>query len=429
MSSLSTQPISDRKPIVVRQKSPLYDIRKNIGAALEYIWEASASVRNLQVDVMIIEGAERFSKDSLRTLYVGRHENDAFMLNLIYEKYEVTKKHANIPITGFFKWLGLYRHLADLVILDHELLLSRLYQSPSWLVIPQWIRQKFYVPDSWEDVLAKFRKNTKKTDLRKVRKYRLSYRITRNKNDFDLFYEKLYKPYLEMRFEDEVIIEPKSKVLRQCRKGELMQIIREGEVVAAVLLHKSEGRLAYVWVGIPDHIDAEMSKGAFSALYYFTILYGFNTGCHEIDFLGTRPLLNDGLFQYKRKWGAVVQRSPIPRGDILLKPVRETNAVRSFISHNLFIVREGKNLVGKIFYSEGILDQRILSGIVSRYAADGLSALKIYCLMGCRYGTIEWARSQDANIVLIDLKNSQDPVKSYCIFGNQNRYTTRSQES
>jgi hypothetical protein len=195
-----------------------------------------------------------------------------------------------------------------------------------------------------------------------------------------------------------------------------MQIIREGQVVAAALLHKSEGRLAYVWVGVPEHIVGEMSKGAFSALYYFTILYGFNAGCHEIDFLGTRPLLNDGLFQYKRKWGTVVQRSPIPRGDILLKPVRETNVVRSFISHNLFVVREGKNLVGKIFYSDGILNREVLSGIVLRYATAGLSALKIYCLMGYRNGTIEWARSQDEKIVLVDLKNKKNPVVSYCLF-------------
>jgi len=415
-SPLSTQPVSDRKPLGSRRKSAFYRMRKNIGAALEYIWEASASVRHLQVDVMIIEGAEKFSGDGIRTLYIGHHENDAFMLNLIYEKYEVTKKHAKLPVTGFFKWFSLYRHSVDLIILDHELLLSRLYQSPSWLVIPQWIRQKYYVPDTWEEVLSKFRKNTKKTDLRKVRKYRFSYRITRDENEFDIFYEKLYRPYLEMRFNDEVIIESKSKVLRQCRKGELMQIIREGEVVAAVLLHKSEKRLAYVWVGVPDHIVGKMSKGAFSALYYFTILYGFNSGCHEIDFLGTRPLLNDGLFQYKRKWGTVVQRSPIPRGDILLKPVRETNAVRSFISHNLFVVREGKNLVGKIFHSDGILSREALSGIVSRYATAGLSALKIYCLMGYRNGTVQWACSQDVNIDLIDLKNNEDPVKSYCLF-------------
>ena len=60
-SPLSTQPVSDRKPLGSRRKSAFYRMRKNIGAALEYIWEASASVRHLQVDVMIIEGAEKFS--------------------------------------------------------------------------------------------------------------------------------------------------------------------------------------------------------------------------------------------------------------------------------------------------------------------------------------------------------------------------------
>jgi hypothetical protein len=82
----------------------------------------------------------------------------------------------------------------------------------------------------------------------------------------------------------------------------------------------------------------------------------------------------------------------------------------------MFVVREGKNLIGKIFHSEGILDQQVLDGMVSKYATAGLSALKIICLMGYRNGTIEWACSQDINIDLIDLKNIEDPVKSYCIF-------------
>jgi lipid II:glycine glycyltransferase (peptidoglycan interpeptide bridge formation enzyme) len=119
-----------------------------------------------------------------------------------------------------------------------------------------------------------------------------------------------------------------------------MQIIRDGEVVAAVLLHMADKRLAYVWVGVPESIQGDMFNGAFSALYYYTILYGYENGCREIDFLGTRPILNDGLFRYKRKWGTCIRISPVPRGDMLLKPLHLSIPVKSFFTNNFFITKD-----------------------------------------------------------------------------------------
>ena len=107
--------MSDRKPRNSQRTSAFYRIRKNIGAALEYIWEVSASIRNLQVDVVIIEGAEKFSRNKIRTLYIGHYENYAFMLNLIYEKYAVTKKHSKIPVMSFYCSAGFIKaHLGSL---------------------------------------------------------------------------------------------------------------------------------------------------------------------------------------------------------------------------------------------------------------------------------------------------------------------------
>ena len=378
-------------------------MRRTAGANLENLWELSESLRRPVSDVFRITAVERHTQQKLTMLYIGGGENLTFLTNLIGESREMHKiKSQCLSITAPY-WVKRYGHTADLLIVDLELFYCKLFWSKEWMAVPQWVRQKLEIPNTWPELLAKFRKNTKKTDLRKIRKYKLGYRLSKKESDFRDFYHHMYKPYLQKRFADEVLIEPEWKVLRQCRKGELLQIIRHDEIVAAALLHSSEGRLAYVWVGVPENVSDEMYKGAFSGLYYYTILHGFNLGCQEVDFLGSRPLLNDGLFRYKRKWGTLVQDSPVPRGDILIKANPSSEPVKSFLRHNLFIVRQSRGLNGQLFYDDKPLEAEKLAFFINRYFTRGLNKLKIICGRGIDASTQEQIATMRGKITLVDL--------------------------
>ena len=137
-------------------------------------------------------------------------------------------------------------------------------------------------------------------------------------------------------------------------------------------------------------------------------------GCREIDFLGSRPLLNDGLFLYKRKWGTYVEDSPVPRGDILLWPIRFTEAIRSIFANNFFITRDGRNLTGKILYDKGTLDKNQLRDFTSRYMTPGLKHMKVYCLYDYTDAVAAWAKQEDPKIVLVDLSEVENPARAYC---------------
>lgn len=410
----SKVPIRQTKPECNKKIGFLRSIRKNIGAFSENFWELSASIRLYKVDAAIIVGKEKHTELPFKTFYIGHYDNFAFILNEIYSQFEVKEKHTNINSLHTNTWLEKYRNSVDLLFTDVELLFCKILPRREFIQIPQWIRQKFDVPNTWEEVLNRFRKNTKKTDLRKVRKYNFTYKITKSEEEFKTFYHSMYKPYLKKRFGDAVLIEPEWKVLRQCRKGELMQVIRGKDVVACVLLHNLAGRLAYVWVGVPDDIEAEMFNGAFSALYYFTILYGYENGCHEIDFLGTRPLLNDGLFRYKRKWGTYVEDSPLPRGDILLKPLRFNLPIRSLFAHNYFLTRDGKGLAGKIFFDKHKMTVKELEGIVEYYFTEGLQCIKIFSLHGFDDDAKVWEQTKASQVKLFDLSESSNPAETFC---------------
>ena len=161
-------------------------------------------------------------------------------------------------------------------------------------------------------------------------------------------------------------------------------------------------------------MTSELIKGVFSAMYYYTILEGYEGGADEVDFLGTRAVLNDGLFRYKRKWGKFVSDSPIPRGDSLLKPLRLSVPMRKFFSTNSFIARDGKDLCGKVFFDRGPVTTVDLEEIEKNVVTPGLRAVKVYSLLGFEKPARSWAEARSSMLELVDLAGTPDPASAFC---------------
>jgi hypothetical protein len=390
-------------------------LRRDAGAALEYLWELSASLRRSSVEACLVDGTEPATGQPVRVFYFGGYENYAFAVGRLLEDHCKVERTTGIHSLRSRKWIRRHIHRAALLVFDVKWLYCRLLRGEPFLQVPAWVRQQYTIPGTWHEVLQSFRANTRKTDLRKIRKYGLGYRISTLEEDYHEFYHRMYVPYLSKRFRNEVIIEPEWKVLRQCRRGELMHVVRDGRVVACALLHRGGERLAYVWVGVPDSLDDGAMRGAFSALCYFTILYGYERGCREVDFLGSRPLLDDGLFRYKRKWGTRVVDSLVPRSDILLRPLRFDAPVRAIFERNRFIVRDGAGLAGKLLL-DGPVRREHLRDLLARYHTEGLRRLKVLSTDGIDAAAVRWAGESGAPLALCDLRDSADPAATFCRF-------------
>lgn len=408
------KPISPQKPEYDLSIGFARKVRKEAGAFLEHLWELSRSIRFHKVDAVVIEGSEKHSGAKLTCFYLGHYNNYAYMLGQIYADFSIREKTSNISSVFSKKWVDKYKDQVDLLFIDVELLYSKFFKNDKYLQIPYMVRQKLELPETWEEVLRKFRKSTREEDLRKIRKYGLSYKTTRDEKDFIDFYRKMYQPFVQKRFGDAAIISPERKVIRQCKKGELMHILRGEDVVAGVLLHHLEGRLANCYAGIPDGLDSEMYEGAFSAQYYYAILYGYESGCHEVDFLLSRPLLNDGVFQFKRKWGMLVEDSPVSKGDLLLKPLRFSEPVMNIFSHNFFITRDGNGLAGKILFKNHKMTRDDVNDLWNRYFTQGLTFLKIYSMNGFEEGACQWLSEHAEEVQLIDLEGTKNPHTLFC---------------
>ncbi|UCE06658.1 MAG: hypothetical protein JSW07_01045 [bacterium] len=407
-------------------RKPIAPVRRKSNIKVGFFWrmlfyaelfldglvELLRSARLYGFDVAIVAGNERYSGHHLRVLYIGNFDSFAFVFSRMYSKFDIIERCRNIKTLGISSWTKRYRGTVDLVVIDAGLLIFKILPREKYIKIPQWVKQRFKVPDTWESVLKSFRKSTKK-EMRRILKYGFTYKITTLEDDINFFYHQMYMPYIKRIYGDEAIIVPEKRFLEKSHNAQLIQLLRNEKVVLASLL-SDKGRLSIEWVGGPDNIEPEMLKGASDALDYFIIRYGYENGNHTIDFGPSRPLLNDGVFQYKRKWGTYVENGRMPMGDILLRPLKFNIPVVNFFSHHHFITRNGRKLVGRILFNDRQLNARDLEYIEKRYYSQRLDHIKIFALLGLEDGVIKSATKHSKKLRIFDLSNCFHPEEDFC---------------
>jgi len=167
-------------------------------------------------------------------------------------------------------------------------------------------------------------------------------------------------------------------------------------------------------MGASDTVQPTELEGSLQALFYFQILFAYEQGCHKMDFHESRPLLNHGVFQAKRKWGAYVEDSPYLRGDILLRPLSLNEAVCSFFTHNHFITRGRGELTGKILLDGHVVTINEIERMVKLYFIKGLDDFEIFSLGGFEDDVKELANRNTDTVKLFDLSSSSQPEKDFC---------------
>ncbi len=121
----------------------------------------------------------------------------------------------------------------------------------------------------------------------------------------------------------------------------------EREIVAGQVLFGDRESMQLLWAGTSGGEFGQESQGVFPALYYFGVLYAFEKGYRQADYCGSRPLLSDGIFQLKRRWGGHVYDG-WSRDTLFFLPIRLEQATLGFLTRHPLIARCGNDLVGKV---------------------------------------------------------------------------------
>ena len=376
--------------------------------SLEYLESAVAR----HAGALIYSGLEKHSGAPLRLAYFGSGNHLAYVRDLVYRECRVEEERSGLGIWSARRELARIGANADLVVADLPWPWHLLLRGRGLIEVPAWVNQRMSLPQQWPDVFPKLRRSARGEDMRSIRKNRLEYRLVRDEEAIRRFYEDMYVPHLTRRFGEAAYIEPEWKIRYCVEHGTLMEIRRSDELVAAQVLWGSRGSLHFLWAGATGEEYGAQTRGIFPALYYFGILHAFENGFAEVDYCGSRPVLSDGIFQLKRRWGASIYDG-WSRDTLFFGPRHLDGANLEFLGRTPLIARTDGSLVGKLLCGAGPAGAEDVARAEQVCVSDGIREIRIYSLQAPLPEAIE-AAQKVPGVKIVDLSREADPVTAYC---------------
>lgn len=195
-----------------------------------------------------------------------------------------------------------WRGAADITVARVDRMSAALFPTAEYLRVPDYIRMVAPVPASNRD----FPSSHARRDLCHIRSKRLTWRVSHDTADLQTFIEQDYAPYIRTRYEDAAHCRSSRFLHRVFSKGGLLSVEQGGDPISRLLFAPEAGALSMYCLACVGGNKALLKQGALSGLYAFSFECARSLRLTSVDMRGCRPCLHDGLFRFKRKWGAAV---------------------------------------------------------------------------------------------------------------------------
>ena len=328
----------------------------------------------------IISGTERNGSNKIKIMCCGGKQQFYYGLSLIFEgDYEV-KKVGNCSIFRLNKLLKNIPDDIDLVFLSTDRFFSDLLSKKVDFVIPEWVGMELDTSKSFSQIKSRFSNGALK-DVKMIEKYGYTYEITDDNEKLEFFYNRMFLPFILDKFSEET---PQSyleyiKILIR-RKNIKLLLVKDGDkYVAGGLIRAEKDKVVLPSMGILDAKSEYLRNYASSALFYFHILNSVKAGIKNINYGNTRAFLNDGSFQYKKKWGMAVIKSKFKFNVVGLKILNFNNSVLSYLENNSFIfVQRDKFKIFSYFNKNSPVTFKDIKQICRSYYCSGFEEILIF---------------------------------------------------
>lgn len=275
---------------------------------------------------MLVAGAERWSY-YLPSRFFGR---------------EPRKRQC---LGNYWAWqlpqaLRRWRDAADITVARVDRMSAALFPTAEYLRVPDYIRMVAPLPALNLD----FPSSHAQRDLRHIRSKRLTWRVSHDTSDLQKFIEQDYPPYIRTRYEDVAHCRSARFLHRVFRRGGLLSVEQSGDPISRLLFAPEAGTLSMYCLACVGGNKALLKQGALSGLYAFSFECARSLQLTGVDMRGCRPCLHDGLFRFKRKWGAAAGLHTENVYDLLVRWTTATSAVIRFLAESPLIFRDGDGL-------------------------------------------------------------------------------------
>lgn len=269
------------------------------------------------VDVYFIRGRNKNTSWNIYMVAVGKSPWVDYVFDSILDDIYEKKYRKKCSIFQILNSCCFKREDVNLVVIRINKFYGRFLEKKGFIKIPEWV-------DFEEKLFKYFGDNKYFRELENkayLEKKGYSYQIRCSISDFNYFYYNMYLPYIKKRFKETAYIHSYTYLRRIFKKGALLFVFRESMVVSGLLYYVKHKKIYFNNIGVEKGDINLLKEGAVEAIYYFFIKMAKvkYASDYTINFGGARPFLNDGLFQYKKKWASqIVKRIQDPYNFYLL---------------------------------------------------------------------------------------------------------------
>jgi GNAT superfamily N-acetyltransferase len=275
-----------------------------------------------------------FSGRAVHVVGVGRQKLIEPLCNRLFGELAQPSREAR---RGLWNPRALVRTGADLVVAEVHRWMAPRFRRSGWLIVPEAVR--------WQGDLTTVPppepSRSLFEDLRKVRQHGFTITQTNAPQDWDQFYSEMVRPQAKARHGESAWLPSRRLMAEFARSGTLHLISRGGVRVAGACSLRRGDTLWLPLSGIRQGDPALLKQGAGTAALALTLEWARTQGYRRVDAGRTGPFLNDGLQQFKRKWGLLP--TPDPLAHVAAVWVA-TSAVRKTFSREPVLVEDGRDL-------------------------------------------------------------------------------------
>jgi hypothetical protein len=327
-----------------------------------------------KVQLFLIKGTVKHNNRSTTILFIGKEKAARARAN--YFADVVFTQIQSLEYLGEF----LYRHVtpsvfknAEIVVVDANIESTKKLLEKDFLLLPQ-VHFELDLTRSMSDLIKGFSKRRRRS-LKKINCFNYSYVIFRNNDKFfDFYYWKMYLPYIRCRFG--LSAQPSSYLRSKAvfkKNGGVIFILKERRPIAGMLFRVRGKTLDTLNLGVYDGDQKYLKDCACEAALFFLIKWAKIKGLRILNYGATVPFSTNGLFQYKKEWGMVVDEVEDQIFCALKINSFNENSLSFLLSNPLIFL--GKNAIKGVAFVDHKLTKTELYKLFSIYLFPKLDSL------------------------------------------------------
>jgi hypothetical protein len=274
-----------------------------------------ASALPLQLEGPADRYAVKVHGETIRLLTVGRRKLLEPILSGLFGHLPPSISEGRRPTWSPAQLRG---DAADLVITEVHRWMAPRFRGDGWVIVPRTVRwfgdlAMVPPPSPSKSLLA---------NLAKLRKQKFSLVQATEPGDWDEFYTAMVEPQARARHGTTAWVPSASFLGMVARRGVLHFVVEEGVRVAGICSIAHGDTLWFPLMGVRAGNPELLQRGASVAALALPIEWARANHFRRVDLGRTSSFVNDGLQQYKRKWGFC----PVPDPLSLVVAVRAASA-------------------------------------------------------------------------------------------------------